>query len=85
MLSARCGAEGDEENTISKHRKSTEKIEFKITLKSMKWNMPTFVESRTFDTRLTKSALLQGYKGDTSMLSQRPDYRQFKSNYPKES
>lgn len=51
----------------------------------MKWNMPTFVESQTFDTRLTKSALLRDFKGDTAKLSQRPDYRQFKSNYPKES
>ena len=52
----------------------------------MKWNnMPTFVEDRTFDTRLTKSALFGDFKSDTAKLSQRPDYRQFKSNYSKES
>jgi hypothetical protein len=62
-------------------------IEFKIKLENMKWNhsVPVFVESRTFDTRLTKSALLRDFKGDTAKLMQRPDYRQFKSNYPKES
>lgn len=49
----------------------------------MKWNMP-FVESRTFDTRLTKSALLRDTSSDVAKF-QRPDYRQFKSNYPKES
>lgn len=47
--------------------------------------MPAFVESRTFDTRLTKSALLRDFRSDPAKLSQRPDYRQFKSNYPKES
>lgn len=50
----------------------------------MKFNMP-FVESRTFDTRLTKSALLPGYGTNATNKFQRPDYRQFKSNYPKES
>lgn len=50
----------------------------------MKWNMP-FVESRTFDTRLTKSALISDYGTNATNKSQRPDYRQFKSNYPKES
>lgn len=44
-----------------------------------------FVENRTFDVRLTKSALLPDFRGDVTKLSQRPDYRQFKSNYPKES
>lgn len=52
----------------------------------MKWNMPTFVESRTFDTRLTKSALLRDFKGDAAAkFSQQPDYRQIKSTYQKES
>ena len=50
----------------------------------MKWNMP-FVESRTFDTRLTKSALLPSYQTNATNKYQRPDYRQFKSNYPEES
>jgi hypothetical protein len=39
------------------------------------------MESRTFDSRLTKSALIS----EPARISQRPDYRQFKSNYPKES
>lgn len=46
-----------------------------------------FVENHTFDTRLTKSALLHDFAANTtnSSVYQRPDYRQFKSNYPKES
>lgn len=47
--------------------------------------MPTFVESQTFDTRLTKSALLRDCRGSGASSTQQPDYRQFKSNYPKES
>lgn len=43
-----------------------------------------FVESRTFDTRLTKSALLRDFQ-PSAITTQRADYRQFKTNYPKES
>lgn len=45
----------------------------------------TFVENRTFDTRLTKSALLRDFKRDAEMFNQRPDYRQIKSTFQKES
>lgn len=43
-----------------------------------------FVESRTFDTRLTKSSLLRDFQSN-AISTQRADYRQFKTNYPKES
>lgn len=43
-----------------------------------------FVESQTFDTRLTKSALLRDFHSNAN-TTQRADYRQFKTNYPKES
>lgn len=72
----------------SRLKKSEREVFFLLFLEnyteSMKWNMP-FVESRTFDTRLTKSALLPSYGTNATNKFQRPDYRQFKSNYPKES
>lgn len=51
----------------------------------MMWNRtPTFVESRTFDSALlTKSSLLKDWHSEQT--TQRADYRQFKSNYLKES
>ena len=51
----------------------------------MKYNStPTFVESRTFDSALlTKSSLMKDWHSEPT--TQRPDYRQFKSKYPKES
>ena len=42
------------------------------------------MESRTFDSALlTKSSLMKDWHSEQT--TQRPDYRQFKSKYPKES
>ena len=54
----------------------------------MRWSSNPFVETRTFDNRLTKSALIGNtWQSDAQLLQkvQKPDFRQFKSTYAKES
>lgn len=47
----------------------------------MKWNTSSFLENRLFDSRLTKSALVNKWRIDDDIYKQRMDYRHFKETY----
>lgn len=47
----------------------------------MKWNTSSFLENRLFDSRLTKSALVNKWQIDDDIYKQRMDYRHFKETY----
>lgn len=47
----------------------------------MKWNTSSFLENRIFDSRLTKSALINKWRIDDDIYKQRMDYRHFKETY----
>lgn len=47
----------------------------------MKWNTSSFLENRLFDSRLTKSALMNKWRIDDDIYKQRMDYRHFKETY----
>lgn len=47
----------------------------------MRWNTSSFLENRLFDSRLTKSALMNKWRIDDDIYKQRMDYRHFKETY----
>lgn len=47
----------------------------------MKWNTSSFLENRVFDSRLSKSTLVNKWRIDDDIYNQRMDYRSFKETY----
>lgn len=48
-----------------------------------KWNTASFLENRLFDSRLTKSSLVNKWRIDDDIYNQRMDFRSFKETYVK--